>query len=188
MEPPRRRDLIAILANPPLTDGTRTLRRVELAAELLGFSQVRVANLFALPSHATGAIALLGAEEHGWLAARGTLTSLLGSADGALLAFGVTTPSGAARLHFARQVEWLRFLVAQNGLPAWQVGDGPRHPSRWQRWTHRAHPGVPFAEALHSSLLPASADWGSGPMGLEEQARYRASVGRVDCRSQGAWQ
>lgn len=47
--------LLAVLTNPPLTDGTRTLRRVDLAAELLGFDQQRVANLFAVPSHATGA-------------------------------------------------------------------------------------------------------------------------------------
>lgn len=57
--------LLAVLANPPLTAGDRTLRRVEMAAKLLGFAEVQIANLFAVPSHATGEIAVLGAEEIG---------------------------------------------------------------------------------------------------------------------------
>ena len=60
--------LVAVLTNPPVTDGKRTLRRVDLAAELLGFDHVTVANLFALPSHATGAITDLGVTEDGSVA------------------------------------------------------------------------------------------------------------------------
>lgn len=149
-----REELLAILANPPLTQGTRTLRRVELAAALLGYERAHVVNLFALPSHATGEIAVLGAEEHGWLSARELLKPSLESAHGVLLAYGTTPPVGAARLHYRRQVEWLHGLIAECQLPTWYVGDGPRHPSRWQRWTYRAHPGVPFAEALRDSLVP----------------------------------
>lgn len=153
-----RDELLAILANPPLTQGTRTLRRVELAADLLGFNQVKVANLFALPSHATVEIAVLGADEDGWLTAREPLEQSLEAADGVLLAYGATAPTGTARLHFGRQVEWLKGLIAERDLPSWYVGDGPRHPSRWQRWTHREHPGVPFAEALRDSLVAMCAD------------------------------
>lgn len=150
--------LVAILANPPLTNGTRTLRRVELAADLLGFSRVHVVNLFALPSQATGEIAILGADEEGWLIARETLGPCLDTAHGVLLAYGATAPIGNARFHFRRQVEWLHSLIAERDLPSWQVGDGPRHPSRWQRWTYRAHPGMPFADALRSSLVSACTD------------------------------
>lgn len=147
------RVLAAILANPPLTEGTRTLRRVELAADLLGFARVEVANLFAESSQTTNEIALLGANETGWLSARPPMMECITGAGGVLLAYGAGEPTGTARGHFRRQVEWLRDRVAASGLPVWQVGDGPRHPSRWQRWTHRAHPGVPFAEALRASLL-----------------------------------
>ncbi|MEO5316321.1 DUF1643 domain-containing protein [Pseudarthrobacter sp. CC12] len=150
--------MLAILANPSLTKGARTLRRVEMAAELLGFTKVRVANLFALPSHATGEIAVLGAEEDGWLTARELLEPSLQTAHGILLAYGATAPTGAARLHFGHQVEWLHGLIAARQLPSWHVGDGPRHPSRWQRWTYRAHPGVPFTDALRSSFVPVHAD------------------------------
>lgn len=145
--------LVAVLANPPLTTGTRTIRRVELAAQLLGFSRAAVVNLFALPSHATGEIAELGAGPEGWMLARSTLADQIASADALLLAYGATEPTGSARTHFRRQLEWLAERVEARGVAAWCVGDGPRHPSRWQRWTHRAHPGLPFSEALAESLV-----------------------------------
>lgn len=147
--------LVAVLANPPLTSGVRTLGRVRLAAELLGFTDVEVANLFSLPSHATRDIDVLGAAEDGWIKARPTLDGELTRAGGVLLAYGADTPSGPARFHFRNQVAWVLARVDDLALPIWQVGDGPRHPSRWQRWTHRAHPNVPFPDALRSSLVPA---------------------------------
>ena len=151
--------LVAVLANPPLTDGRRTLRRVELAARLLGFPEVGVANLFAVPSRATGAIAELGIEEKGWLEARSPLEGQLATARGVLLAYGASAPTGRARTHFRHQVEWLHHRIAMLNLPAWQVGDGPRHPSRWQRWTHRTYPEVSFADALRHSLVPVYIDY-----------------------------
>ncbi len=150
--------LVAVLANPPLTDGKRTLGRVALAAELLGFAEVKVANLFSLPSLATGAIDELGATATGWLAARPSLETALAGANGVLLAYGTTSPSGPARTHFREQVKWLRTHLDQLALPGWQVGDGPRHPSRWQRWTNREHPEVPFIEAVRLSLVPVRTD------------------------------
>jgi hypothetical protein len=160
--------LVAILANPPLTDGKRTLRRVDLAAELLGFHDVAVANLFSVPSHATGAIAELGTTEEGWLAARSSLDASLGMAKGVLLAYGAASPTGEAGLQFRRQVSWLLSRISAMALPTWHVGDGPRHPSRWQRWTYRAHPEVPFTEALRNSFVRvrvifAALPTGSGP-------------------------
>lgn len=157
------RTLVAVLTNPPLTDGKRTLRRVALAAELLGFDDVAVANLFSVPSHATGAIAELGISEDGWLKARPPLEASLGVADGVLLAYGATSPTGEARLQFRNQVAWLHDRIAARTLPTWHVGDGPRHPSRWQRWTYRAHPEVPFPEALRNSFVPVHVDCVDGP-------------------------
>ena len=144
--------LVAVLANPPLTDGTRTLRRVQLAAQLLGFAGQRVTNLFALPSHATGAIAHLGQTEDGWAEARTALTEQLAAADGVLLAYGCTASVGEARHHFRRQVDWLLSRTVAAEVPTWCVGDGPRHPSRWQRWTSRTHADLAFPEALRESL------------------------------------
>lgn len=153
MSDARPKTLLAVLSNPPLTDGRRTLNRVELAAGLLGFDQVVVGNLFAVPSHATGAISALGLGPEGWATARSHLTDHLAGCDGALLAFGVSAPAGGARDHFRHQVRWLLDRTVSAGLPTWQVGDGPRHPSRWQRWTSRTHPDLAFPEALRTSLV-----------------------------------
>lgn len=129
------------------------MRRVELAAEILGFTGAEITNLFALPSRATGDIALLGASPEGWLSARQSLAAQIDSADGLLLAYGATAPAGLARMHFHQQVQWVTDLVEARGVEAWYVGDGPRHPSRWQRWTHRVHPGLTFPDALERSLV-----------------------------------
>ncbi|MCK9893895.1 DUF1643 domain-containing protein [Frankia sp. AgB32] len=125
-----------------------------LAGELLGFAEVKVVNLFSMPSQATGAISELGATAEGWLTARPSLDVALAGADAVLLAYGATSPSGSARTHFREQVEWLHSRLDEWAVPGWQVGDGPRHPSRWQRWTSREHPDVPFAEAVRRSLVP----------------------------------
>lgn len=153
MDNARPRTLVAVLTNPALTDGRRTLNRVTMAAKLLGFDRLLVGNLFALPSHATGAITELGVSPHGWATSKSHLTDHLASSDGVLLAFGVTAPSGPARDHFRSQVRWLIERTVSLDLPTWQVGDGPRHPSRWQRWTSRAHPDLRFPEALRTSLV-----------------------------------
>src|SRR5205085_3906422 len=90
------------------------------------------------------------------MSARSPLAAEIGSADGLLLAYGATEPTGPARTHFRSQLEWVAERVEACGVAAWCVGDGPRHPSRWQRWTHRAHPGLPFPDALAQSLVRVS--------------------------------
>lgn len=126
--PPRDGHLLAVLANSPLTSGTRTLRRMELAAELLGFRPFAFANIFALPSHDTGAISTLGVDAEGWLAARPAITDSLVSAGGVLLACGNSKPTGEARTHFRQQVAWVERRIAERQVPVWQVGDCPRVP------------------------------------------------------------
>jgi hypothetical protein len=144
--------LLAVLANPPATSGERSRARVALAADLLGFDDFVIENLFAISSHATGAIATLGATADGWLKARPALLASLADAAGVLFAYGTSAPTGAARTLFRDQVAWLDAVVVESGLPAWQVGDGARHPSRWQRWTSRAHPDQCFTHALDAAL------------------------------------
>jgi len=177
--------LVAVLTNPPLTDGKRTLRRVALAAELLGFDNFAVANLFSVPSHATGAIAELGTTEDGWLAARASLDACLELGNGVLLAYGATLPTGEAGFQFRQQVAWLRSRLAALALPTWHVGDGPRHPSRWQRWTYRQHPAVPFPEALRNSLVPVPADYVGLPTRFVQASRGgETPLGRAHPKAQ----
>lgn len=80
------------------------------------------------------------------------MTDVLPLAHNVLLAHGVCMPNGPAKRHFTAQTEWLHHQLDKHGLAPWQVGDGPRHPSRWQRYTSLHHPGASFPEALSLSL------------------------------------
>lgn len=145
--------LLAVLSNPPVTDGRRTLARLDTARAILGFECVEVANLFALPSYRTGDISRLGIAEDGWVAAREVISQGLAEADGVLLAYGVGLPVGVARERFRAQIAWLTDRLGERTVPVWRVGDGARHPSRWQRWTHRTYPDLTFPDALQRSLV-----------------------------------
>lgn len=109
-------------------------------------------NLFAHATRDLAGITTLGVSEDGWSAARSELTGQLRRAQGALLGYGAQSPSGVAGQLFKEQVEWLEAELTQVALPVWVVGGLPRHPSRWQRHTHRAHFGTPFEVALYASL------------------------------------
>ena len=145
--------LLVIGSNPPSqTSGARTLARVEMAREVLGFERVRLANLFAVPSYRSGGLSELGATPEGWLAARAEMGQALGEASAVLLAYGVGEPTGSARAHFREEAAGLNEQIDQRDLPTWWVGGAPRHPSRWQRYTWRAYPNASFTEALGTAL------------------------------------
>lgn len=167
----RGRRLVAILANPPLTtSGRRTSDRVTLAAALLGCDSVRITNLFAASTSDVTQIPHVGQHSAHWVAARAELESRLDGADCVLLAWGVGEPSGPARHHHRAQVEWLRSRLATTGMASlWTIGGLPRHPSRWQRYTSRAHPGIQFRAALSASLVEAG--------DLQMSCSYRSGMG-----------
>lgn len=148
----QREVLLFVGLNPPLTSGARTRSRVELARALLGFEAVEHGNLFALPTKNSTGLSTLGVSDDGWVSARAQLSQQLRRANGTLLGYGVQGPSGTAGRLFRAQAAWLEAELVLVGLPVWLVGGRPRHPSRWQRYTHRAHPGVPFDVALAAAL------------------------------------
>src|SRR5699024_8574936 len=149
--------LVVIGSNPPLgTSGNRTRRRVELAGEVLEYSDVELVNIFELASCRTGEITRIGENKCGWLRAREVIRVSLQTADGIMVAYGLQPPSGAARLNFSEQVEWLWHKFRRLELPVWNVGGAPRHPSRWQRYTNKHYPELQFAEALKNSFTRAS--------------------------------
>lgn len=145
-------ELLCILANPPIGSGERTLARLERARPLLGFKTMRIGNLFATASTDVTAISVLGVVPDGWLEAREQLAPAIASCDGALLAYGVAEPTGPARARQRGQLRWLTEQLMERGCPVYQLGDGPRHPSRWQRWTAQHHASLPFTAALQESF------------------------------------
>ena len=147
------RCLLAVLANPPLTtSGQRTRDRVALAAQIIGCPDFEVGNLFPVPSMDVSSIARLGVRPELWSDARDDLVNQLSRADDVLLGWGCTEPAGGARLHHRSQIEWLLTTVESKPIQLWTVGGVPRHPSRWQRYTSRAYPALPFVAALRVSL------------------------------------
>lgn len=140
--------LVAVCSTPPITKGLRTLNRLAMAQDILGFNELAVANIFGLPTRSTGDIAHLGINAEPWLNSRFDLEQQIMRADGIVLAYGTSAPSGPARQHWNAQVEWLLSLVYDRQVPSWSVNGETRHPSRWQRHTHRQSPDLPFKEAL----------------------------------------
>ncbi|MEV5337827.1 DUF1643 domain-containing protein [Streptomyces sp. NPDC052676] len=151
-----RRELLCILANPPLRSGERTRGRLVLACDLLGFETFTMRNLFAVPSGTVTDISTLGATADGWAQARKQMESAFSACDGVLLAYGISEPTGAARKYHREQVRWVTERLVASGCQSFQVGDGPRHPSRWQRWTSRHHRELEFSAALEASLEAVS--------------------------------
>lgn len=144
--------LTAVLFNPPLSSGARTVTRVELAAKLLGHTEVTIANLFPLPTQSVLDVNTAGKDFSLWQAARVCLVECTADGRDVLLAYGCQEPVGEVRAHFRAQLAWLNDVLAHTGNRLWMVSDQPRHPSRWQRYTSRSYPGMQFENALKLSL------------------------------------
>jgi hypothetical protein len=144
--------ILAVLATPPITSGQRTRGRVELSRQLLGFEECVIVNIFSKPTIHSGDVSRLGNDRASWLDARPAISMGISEASAVLLAYGHSEPSGPARLHRREQIDWLFDALRPTQLPVFQVGDAPRHPSRWQRWTSREYPGVAFPAALQASI------------------------------------
>jgi len=144
--------LVVILFNPPTGAGLRTLSRVNLAAEMLGYDTARIANIFPLPTASVLEVNGIGTNANVWESARKDIFLALSDASDVILAYGCQEPTGAARKHFRNQVAWLHKELEALGPQIWSVSERPRHPSRWQRHTAQHYPGVPFPEALGRSL------------------------------------
>ncbi|NEN05857.1 DUF1643 domain-containing protein [Diaminobutyricibacter tongyongensis] len=145
--------LLAILASPPSeTSGARTLARVDLAAGLAGCDGYVVGNLFAQATADVVEISSVGANPTHWMSARLLLEPLLLQSTNVLFAWGKSEPTGLAREFHRSQVNWLKSKTSEISATVWMVGDEPRHPSRWQRYTAARHPQMAFKDALRLAL------------------------------------
>lgn len=145
--------LLAVIgSNPATTSGVRTINRAHKACYLLGFETFLICNLLEQATYRTREISEAAADSDIWIRSRAGLAATISQASGVLLAYGIESPSGLAREHHAKQIEWLNHEIRGRGLPTWAVGGQPRHPSRWQRFTYRTYPGVDFETALARSL------------------------------------
>jgi hypothetical protein len=134
------RSLGAILISPPFGTGARTIKNLGVAAGLLDCSDVHIGNLFPLATANSPSVGLAGTEWDSWLPAQERLSAVLADCDELLFAWGVSVQRSPAKDHFERQVRWVHQEAARFAHhSAWIVGDGPRHPSRWQQFVSDRH-------------------------------------------------
>ena len=145
--------LLAILATPPETSGERTLKRLELACQILGFDSVRVVNVLDVVTFRTGGMSTAGKDEMPWLKSRAAISAGLAECDGVVLGYGVSEPTGTARRYYRTQIDWLWGELRASESLIWSVEMPPRHPSRWHRLTYKLEPDTLFPDALKSVLV-----------------------------------
>lgn len=164
--------LLVVLATPPLTSGARTLRRVELATNQLGYSIARIANLVSIETQDVNELSRLEISPRSWLVSRATIEEHLASRPAVLLAYGCSLPVGPARLAYKAQLAWLAGALRAAGVDeVITVGGRPRHPSRWQRHTSRALPALDFESALRDSYVRSSPSAHLTLHGVRDQGR-----------------
>jgi hypothetical protein len=151
------KNLLVVLACPPTTSGARTLARISSLEAALRLSSAAIVNLLNVPSYRTQGMSVAGSEERVWLESRALILKGLEAADLVLLAYGVSEPSGPARKWHRDQIRWLQAEINQRSLQTFQVGEGPRHPSRWHRLTTRTHPQEDVTRAVVELLQPSPA-------------------------------
>lgn len=145
--------LLVVLASPPITAGTRTRSAVDIARLAIGAERADCVNLFSLPTQSVLDITSSGSTSAPWLEARPSILAGLATASRVLLAYGVSEPAGDSRMHHRDQLRWLRQMLKDHGMSkVLTFGGRARHPSRWQRYTSRAHPECSFADAVGKSL------------------------------------
>lgn len=150
-------ELLAVLHNPPVGDGRITRSRTALAARILGHHSWGVVNVVVEKTQTSLEIGNLDLQAEWGAVEWMQLNFELAKADEVLLAYGLSAPIGPSRSPFRRRLSALHEALEHHGVPVVTLGGKPRHPSRWQRYTHKTHPGVPFDRAIAMSLeRPAS--------------------------------
>lgn len=150
--------LVAILLNPSLGPGRLTLNRVSLGAHLLGHDSFAVVNLFGQATHNSQGIKAHSDISHELEVQREVISSSIAGCDEVLLGYGRSAPPQVLRSYYAEQIQHVQAQVHAKKRDAVSVGGEPWHPSRWQRYTYRAYPGIAFEQALGLSFVRIAAD------------------------------
>lgn len=130
----------AILLNPPLTRGTRTVNSLCIAADILECDTVEVANLFSVPTRDVTVINSIGRSTAGWEAARTQLLQVVSESDHLLAGWGVSGLSGLASTRRLMQIEYVYSCARKTGKNAiWTLNGEARHPSRWHQYVSDRH-------------------------------------------------
>ena len=129
-------NLCVVLLSPPLTSGSRTLRAVRQAAEVIGCAKFRIANLITVPTWNLRDLDEKALDQRVWIDSRSAMANEVASAGRLLFAWGLLRNLRLARPMAEAQVRWLIGVADEFGhQEAWSVGSDVRHPSRWHQFT-----------------------------------------------------
>jgi hypothetical protein len=146
----------ALLLNPALTEGKRTLRHLGVAADLLDCNALAIANLFSIATRNATAINEAGRSEDGWNAARPQLRQIVAESDQLLAGWGISGLAGRAAKYRQLQLEYVCTCAQEFGKDCvWTLNGEPRHPSRWHQYVSDRHgraSGTSFGERMTAVL------------------------------------
>jgi hypothetical protein len=145
--------LTAVLLNPPTGEGRLSKTRVALAAQVLSYADVSIANLCGVASADSRSLSRVACREADWLAQREILLDQLSKAEGVLLAYGNSLLSGGARKYHRDQIDWLDHYLSTLQVPVYTLAGRTTHASRWNRDTARMFPDLAFEDALRHMLV-----------------------------------
>jgi hypothetical protein len=148
----------AVLLNPPLAGGGRTIRHLRVAADLLDCDGLEIANLFSIATRDVTAINEIGRSCDGWEAARPRLHQVILASDHLLAGWGVSGLSGPAARHQQTQLDYVRTCAQEFAKDyIWTLNGEPRHPSRWHQYVSDRYgraSGASLSERLTMVLRP----------------------------------
>jgi hypothetical protein len=153
----------ALLVNPPARSGARTVRHLQVAADVLGCHRVEIANLFAVATRDVTAINKVGRSSDSWTAARSRIQEVVALSDHVLAGWGVRGLVGLAAENQRAQLSWLKdYLHSIGRQELWTLNGEARHPSRWHQYVSDRHgraTGESFADrlAMVLTLVPVAA-------------------------------
>lgn len=146
------RRLLAVLAYPPTTSGFRTLSKLEEFKNHFDFETFHYVNLNAVADYRTTSKNPEWDEQDSWIDSRREISAAIKNSDFVLLAYGVRKPTGIARRWHSDQIQWLHKELQMQKKHVMQVGDEPRHPSRWHRKSLRAEEGMTTLQGVLENL------------------------------------
>lgn len=116
------------------------MTHLNLAARIIGCTDLVIVNLFSIPTPSVTEINSVGVEWAAWLAARDGLETGIAGADEILAVWGVGGLTGVVGANRQHQISWLLDQLVRAGHTAvWTVNGEARHPSRWHQYVSDKH-------------------------------------------------